>query len=179
MDRRYLGLNSAPDVIEHLRIINALQVVEVSAARAMHVTMMRSSNRLICVGEKELGDARYSEDSSEEKQLGKEYAVIYADLFRIRFENLVKLKLKGQSSKDHPEAILSLEPVCKIYTPYLEEFIAGKSFDIKDGHPITNVRFLRKCQWPFLSRLSLKGNAIADSHEFGLIISNLTNSCHL
>ena len=52
-------------------------------------------------------------EKEKEDQVGVEYAIIYAHLFAIKFENLKKIKLKG-NPREHSQALTSLEPVSKI-----------------------------------------------------------------
>lgn len=100
----------------HLRIVNALESVKESPALALHISMVQSDTKLICNPQGYL----------KERSLYHNSAIIYADLFRIRFSNLLKIKIKRQNS-DISQAIFSLEPVAKLYAPFLEEFAAGTS----------------------------------------------------
>ena len=112
-----MGLVLEPELVEHLRIVNALHYVEVSPAMALHVRMVKSSEKLMYSSVVLEDERRMIED--QEDQVEMEYAVIYADLFRIRYENLKKIKIHGQPF-GHAEAIYSLEPVSKIFAPLLE-----------------------------------------------------------
>jgi hypothetical protein len=92
----------------------------------MHLTLYQSTAHLICHPQK-LKQSREHWQKSKKNLVKQEYSIIYADLFRINFRSLRKIKLKGQP-KDHSEAITSLEPITLLHAPFLEEFSAGSLF---------------------------------------------------
>ena len=80
--------------------------------------LLESSRGLIC-NEKGLETAKSETKDKENVKVKLEYSIIYADLFKIEFANLKKLKIKGHH-RSHSESITSLEAITCLKAPLLE-----------------------------------------------------------